>query len=229
VRRTVAILIYDDVEVLDFAGPFEVFAVADELHDHRLFDVALVAAREDIVHAVNGMRVVPNRTLAQCSRPDVVVIAGGTGSRRAMHDPAVLDWVREAARHATVVMSVCSGARILARLGLLDGLEATTHHQVFDHLAELAPKARLRRGLRFIDTGRIPTTAGIAAGIDGSLHVVARLAGLEAARRTAEYMEYPWTPDPAGHRPGDPDGTSPSLGSEHGKGIEPRRAPGGQP
>jgi hypothetical protein len=119
---------------------------------------------------------------------------GGTGSRRQMDNPAILDWVRRFWERAEVVMSVCSGARILARAGLLGGLPVTTHYQVVPHLRELVPDAEVQPEWRFIDTGRIITTGGISAGIDGSLHVVARLLGGETARRTAAYMEYDWRP-----------------------------------
>ncbi len=194
-NRSVAILVFEGAEVLDFAGPFEVFGVTSELHAHRFFDVALVAERDDPVRAINGMLVVPNRTYAQLPRPDVLIVAGGAGTRRAMHDPRLLAWTAEAAQHAEIVLSVCSGARILGALGLLDGKEVATHHQVFDHVAEIAPRALLNRQARFVDAGKVVTTGGISAGIDGSFHVVARLLGGEVARRTAHYMEYAWTPD----------------------------------
>ncbi len=194
-KRRVAILIFEDAEVLDFAGPFEVFSVASELHGDALFDVQLVAAAQAPLRAVNGMLVLPNAAFAEVSAPDILVVAGGAGTRRAMTDPDLLDWVEKAAARAEVVMSVCSGARILAVLGMLDDLEVTTHHQVFDHVAELAPKAKPRRGERFVDTGRIVTTGGISAGIDGSFHLVARLAGAEVATATADYMEYRWVPE----------------------------------
>ena len=191
-KRTVAILIYDDVEVLDLAGPFEVFAVASELNDWAPFDVYTVAEREGPVRAVNGLRVIADYALDDAPKPDVLVVPGGAGSRRAMDEEAIVTWVRQSADQAEVVLCVCSGARILARAGLLDGLPVATHHLVEDHLRELAPAADVRTGERVIDTGRIVTTGGISAGIDGSFHVVARLLGDAAARATAEYMEYAW-------------------------------------
>lgn len=192
--RTVAILLYDDVEVLDFAGPFEVFAVTSELNDFEPFRVVTVAETLDPVRAVNGLRVLPDAVLADEPSPDVLVVPGGAGSRRAMDVPAVVEWVREGHGRAEVVLSVCSGARILARAGLLDGLPVVTHHGVVDHLRELAPAAEVRTGERFIDTGRVVTTGGISAGIDGSFYVVARLLGDDVAARTAAYMEYDWRP-----------------------------------
>ncbi|HEX6928070.1 MAG TPA: DJ-1/PfpI family protein [Gammaproteobacteria bacterium] len=194
-KRTVAILVYDGVEVLDFAGPFEVFAVTSELNDDRFFDVRLVAADAAPVTTINGMRVLANSRFEEMPAPDLLVVAGGSGSRQAMHDPLLLDWTRNAARTAEAVLGICSGARILAALGMLDGREATTHHQVFEHVREIAPAATLRGGVRFIDTGRIITTGGISAGIDGSFHLVARLLGVNIAVKSAEYMEYAWVPD----------------------------------
>jgi len=194
-KKNVAILVFDGAEVLDFAGPFEVFAVASELHEHALFDVSIVAALREPVRAVNGMLVLPNRTYDELPEPDILVVAGGAGTRKAMVGPELLAWTSRAAEAAEIVMSVCSGARILASLGLLAGREVTTHHQVFDDLAQMEPTARLNRAARFVDTGKIITTGGISAGIDGSFHVVARLAGLSVARDTAAYMEYGWTPD----------------------------------
>lgn len=194
-RRSVAILIYDGVEVLDFAGPFEVFAVTDELNDGKQFDVSLVAVKDIVYTAVNGMRVLPNRVTDDTPAPDVVVIPGGSGSKQVMRDEAVLDWIRRASATSEILMSVCSGARLLAALGMLDGLEVTTHHQVVADLRRLAPSAQVITDRRFVDTGGIITTGGISAGIDGSFHVVARLLGEMTARRTAQYMEYDWKLD----------------------------------
>lgn len=194
-KRRVAILVFEGAEVLDFAGPFEVFSVASELHENALFDVRVVAASRAPVCAINGLLVLPNATFVELSDPDILVVAGGSGTRQAMNDPHLLAWTKAAVSSAEIVLSVCSGARILAQLGLLDGIEATTHHQVFDHLAKLAPNTRLVRGTRFVDSGKIVTTGGISAGIDGAFHVVARLRGAKVARTTADYMEYRWTPD----------------------------------
>lgn len=194
-ERNVAILIYPDVEVLDFAGPFEVFSVSSQLNEHRHFDVSLVAADRAPLASINGMRVCANRTYDECPAPDILVLPGGDGSRAALHDQALMQWVDAAVPRTELVMSVCSGARILAALGHLRDLQVTTHHEVFDSLAELEPTARLCRDARFVDTGHIVTSAGISAGIDASLHVVARLLGAAEALRTAKYMEYHWVPE----------------------------------
>lgn len=190
IRRSVAILMFDGVEVLDFAGPFEVFSVTAELGGGAHFNTYLVAERPGPITAVNGLRVLPDYILAEAPSPDILVVPGGAGTRVEMDNPALIEWVVRASRGAELVLSVCSGARILARSGLLDGLAATTHHEVIEHLRELAPDTDVREDARVVDAGRVVSTGGISAGIDGSFHVVERLLGSELARRTARYMEY---------------------------------------
>ncbi len=198
--RTVGILIFDDVEVLDFAGPFEVFGVAGHPHGQRPFEVRLIA-QHDVVIARNGFQVVPRHRLEDAPEFDVLVVPGGGGqhpdgtpfgTRREMHNEDLLAWLRRAAGRAEVVLSVCTGALILARAGLLDGLAATTHHLAFDELRAVAPNSDIREGERVVDNGHIVLSGGIAAGIDAAFHVVARLVGRDTAVATAAYMEYPW-------------------------------------
>lgn len=192
--RNVGILVFDGVEVLDFAGPFEVFGVTGELSDGQHFKASLVAKQPREYVAVNGMKVLPNDTFDNHPHYDVLVIAGGSGTRAVMNDELVIRWIRQAAARAEVVLSVCSGARLLGQAGLLDGLAVATHHLVYEHLGQIAPQAVLRRDARVVDTGKVVTTGGISAGIDGSFHVVARLLGLDVAKHTAAYMEYRWVP-----------------------------------
>jgi transcriptional regulator GlxA family with amidase domain len=189
-KRNVALLVFDDVEVLDFAGPFEVFAVTDELRGYDTFHVYTVAPGPGVVRARNGLRVLPDFTLAAAPPPHLLIVPGGFGTRALVRQPAVVDWVRHRAAAAELTMSVCTGAIVLGRAGLLDGLNATTHHECFDLLRENAPAARPAPGERFTDNGRVLTSAGISAGIDCSLHVVTRLLGPAAAEATARYMEY---------------------------------------
>jgi transcriptional regulator GlxA family with amidase domain len=191
--RRVVILLFDEVEVLDACGPFEVFSVTGRSLPTRPFEVVTVAARSP-VEARHGLSLNPGFHLDDVPRADILLVPGGPGTRREMHDPALLDWIRRAAQPAELVLSVCTGALLLGRAGLLDGLEATTHHDALDLLALAAPRATLRRDLRVVDNGRVILSAGVAAGIDMSLHVVQRLLGPEVARETAAYMEYPWVP-----------------------------------
>jgi transcriptional regulator GlxA family with amidase domain len=189
-KRNVAILIFDDVEVLDFAGPFEVFALTDELCNHEPFHTFTVAESPGSVRARNGLKVVPDFTLENCPPAHVIIIPGGSGTRPLLKKPALLEWIQTKARTAELVMSVCTGALVLAKAGLLDGLRITTHHTALDLLRELVPTATVDPSQRFHDNGKIITAAGISAGLDSSLHVVARLLGLAAAEATARQMEY---------------------------------------
>ncbi len=191
--KNVAILLFDEVEVLDFAGPFEVFAVTGGDHDgDKPFRVYTVAEEARPIRARNGLSVNPAYMLADCPQPDIIVVPGGFGSRAAKERPAVLAWVRGHFERGELTLSVCTGSLILGRAGVLDGLAATTHWTTFDLLAENAPQTEIRRQVRFVDNGQVVTSAGISAGIDMSLHIVARLLGIETARETAREMEYEW-------------------------------------
>jgi transcriptional regulator GlxA family with amidase domain len=190
--RTVAVLLFDDVEVLDFAGPFEVFGVTGKRENATPFNVFTVAEEHGILSARNGLAVSPTHSFADCPPVDILVVPGGYGTRREMHNELVIDWIRVQAATAELILSVCTGALLLARAGLLAGLEVTTHHGALDLLAETAPDAVVRADQRFVDNGRVITSAGVAAGIDAALHVVARLLSEAQARETAAYMEYEW-------------------------------------
>lgn len=190
-RRQVALLVYPQVEVLDLAGPFEVFSVADELHGHGLFQVRTVAASAAPVTAVNGLRLVPDSTFDETAGADVLVVPGGAGSRAVAADPLALAWLRSRAAGAGALLSVCTGARILAAAGLLAGRRFTTDHEAWDELGGVAG-ATLVRGVRYTRDGTLVAAAGISAGIDAALHVVAGLAGEGVALSTARYMEYDW-------------------------------------
>ncbi len=193
--RNVAILIFDDVEVLDFCGPFEVFSVAAALHEPAAFKVYIVAERPVPVHARYGLVVQPHRAMADCPRPDLLLVPGGMGTRREMQNAPLVDWIRETAGRAELVLSVCTGALLLAKAGLVDGLDVTTHHAAFDLLRETAPHSTLREDKRYIDNGRVIVSAGVSAGIDMSLYVVGRLLGEDHAIETARHIEYPFPVD----------------------------------
>lgn len=190
--RRVALFIFDEAEVMDVAGPFEVFSVAGRRHGLEPFQVSLVAEKRMPVTLRNGFRVEPHATIAETPSPDILIIPGGMGTRREMHNQAVLEWIQRATPRAELVLSVCTGSLVLASAGLLDGMDVTTHHGAIDLLRETAPKARVREGVRFLDNGKVIVSAGISAGIDMSLHVVERLLGQEMAEETAGYMEYHW-------------------------------------
>ncbi len=189
-KRNVAILLFDGVEVLDFAGPFEVFAVTDELLGRDTFNVFTVGLAPVTIRANNGLKVIADYTVEQCPAPHILVVPGGFGTRALLQKPLFLEWLRAKARGAELVMSVCTGAIVLGKAGLLDGLRATTHHECLDLLRENAPRTEVVETERWIDNGKILTAAGISAGIDCAFHVVERLLGDATATRTARYMEY---------------------------------------
>ncbi|HEX4208288.1 MAG TPA: DJ-1/PfpI family protein [Ktedonobacteraceae bacterium] len=193
--RNVAILLFDDVEVLDFCGPFEVFGVAG-LRDsgERPFRVYTVAEQAGPVTARNGLSVNPTWTLANCPASDILLIPGGQGTRREIDNPVLIDWVKAQAGRVDLLLSVCTGALLLAKASLLEGLSATTHREAVEELRALAPNTRLCPSERYVDNGKIILSAGISAGIDMSLYVVAKLLGNEQAAETAYHMQYDyWT------------------------------------
>ena len=193
-RRNVAILIFDEVEVLDFAGPFEVFAVTGRDQAPMPFHVYTVAETAGPILARNQFSVNPRFTLVDAPTPDVLLVPGGWGTRAQMNNPVVIDWIRTTAARAELVLSVCTGALLLAQAGLLNGLSATTHHAAIELLRSVAPRTNVLVGQRFVDNGKVVLSAGVSAGIDMSLHVVVRLLGRTEAEETARYIEYDWRP-----------------------------------
>jgi transcriptional regulator GlxA family with amidase domain len=198
--KRVSLLLFDEAEVLDVAGPYEVFSIAGRRHGLDPFQVALVAADSGPVTLRNGFRVLPHFIFATAPPAEILVVPGGHGTRREIHNPRMIEWLGQAARKAELVLSVCTGALLLGKAGLLDGLDATTHHLAMDLLREIAPRARVREGERFLDNGRVVVAAGVSAGIDMSLHVVERLLGAELAEEAAAYMEYHWDRNEEGLR-----------------------------
>ncbi|MBK8061764.1 MAG: DJ-1/PfpI family protein [Gemmatimonadetes bacterium] len=189
-RRTVAVVLFDEVEVLDFAGPFEVFSVCGRRSQLDPFDVFTVSERGQTIRARNGLVVTPLHSFASAPRPDILLVPGGFGTRREMKNPVMLEWVAAQGAACEYLLSVCTGALVLACAGLLDGLAATTHHLAFNELRAVAPHTAVREGARIVDNGRVILSSGVSAGIDMSLHVVARLLGEDLALETARYMEY---------------------------------------
>jgi len=192
------IFIFDGVEVLDFAGPFEVFSrtrLVPGLESRRSeesapFHVFTVAKTHGPLVAIGGLTVTPRFSFEDTPPIHLLVVPGGFGVRGLLEDPATLEWIRRTASAARRTSSVCSGALLLARAGLLSGRRATTHWSSFDRLAELAPDAKLERDSRFVDDG-VWTSAGVAAGIDLAFHIVETLCGRDVADDTARYIEYP--------------------------------------
>jgi transcriptional regulator GlxA family with amidase domain len=188
--NNVGLFLFDEIELLDFAGPYEVFSVTSELSDYTLFRVFSVSEDGEEIRTVNGLKVQPDFAFDNHPPIDILIIPGGVGTKKEMDRSAIVEWIRWNNDRAKMTVSVCSGARILARMGLLDGMEVTTHHEVLDEIRRIAPSVTLNPEARFVDNGRILTAGGISAGIDVALHIVRKLHGDQIADRTARYMEY---------------------------------------
>jgi transcriptional regulator GlxA family with amidase domain len=189
--RTVAILAFDDMEVLDFAGPYEVFNVAGELGEGRPFEVVTVGLTGEPAVGRGGFTVLPDHRLADCPPVDVLVVPGGAGTRALVDHEELLTFLRERYAAVELLMSVCTGSMLLARAGLLAERPATTHHTTYDELAALDPTVVVERGPRFAHRAeRLWTSAGVSAGIDLALEVVERLAGPAAREVTVTEMEW---------------------------------------
>lgn len=193
--RTVGIYLFDEVEVLDFAGPFEVFSTASRVRTRQQpdlpppFEVFTIAENIQPVHARGGLNVLPK--FDQTSHPaiDILIIPGGIVSE-VMQRQTVIQWVAQCAGQSSIAASVCTGAFLLGQAGLLDGKQATTHWEDIPEMTALFPQVDVIGGVKWVDNGRVVTSAGIAAGIDMSLHLVERLEGKELAELTAQQMEF---------------------------------------
>jgi transcriptional regulator GlxA family with amidase domain len=199
----VGILIFDEVELLDMAGPYEVFTTAARMQARSqppgtpaLFSVSTLARRRGPVRARAGLHLQPDHTLTDYPPLDCAVVPGGVVDAE-LAQPDLMAWVAGQTRTARILASVCTGALLLAQAGVLDGLDATTHWEDLDALRALRPAVRVREGVRWVDQGAIVTSAGISAGIDMSLHLVERLHSRELAVRTARQMDFDWRPPAA--------------------------------
>jgi transcriptional regulator GlxA family with amidase domain len=190
-KRTVGILIFEKAEVLDFAGPFEVFSVSNQIHNDSLFDVKVIAKTKEPVKAMNGLTVVPDYSFEDAPNLDILIISGGIGAGLVVKDEESLKWIKKVIEKSELTMSVCTGAAILAKLGLLDGKPYCTHNTVYSFIEDMTPTAKPQKEERFIKSDtKLYTSAGISAGIDLSFHIVETLYGKEVAKNTATYMEY---------------------------------------
>ena len=197
-KLKVGIFIFDGVEVLDFAGPFEVFSRArlvpgiDSRRDEKSapFDVFTVAPQTDPITATGGLRVLPHHSFSSHPPIDILILPGGFGTRALLEQPSACEWIRRQAAAAQRVASVCTGSLLLARVGLLAGRRATTHWGALELLASLDPTIRIESGLRVVED-HIVTSAGVSAGIDMALSIIESICGRAVADETAKYIEYP--------------------------------------
>lgn len=191
-QLSVGILVFNEVEVLDFAGPFEVFSVTtNQNSDSKPFAVHVISQTGELIRARNGLWVKPCYSFADSPALDILIIPGGYGAEEIeIHNETVIDWIKEQAKKVTLLASVCTGAFLLAKAGLLDNKAATTHWMDIDRLVKEYPSIIVQKGVKYVDEGTIITAAGISAGLDMSFHIVKRFLGAEIARATAKRMEY---------------------------------------
>ena len=194
--RNVGILIFDGVELLDFCGPYEAFTAVARYGDEKPFNTFTVAEQDGPVASAAGTRFLPDYTFATAPAIDILVVPGGMGTRREIDNPVVINWIRAVAGEAELTTSVCTGSFLIARAGTLgDGSKATTHWGSIERMREMFPGVEVLENVRFVDDGIVVSSAGVSAGIDMSLHVIERLAGVEAAESSARLMEYDyWKP-----------------------------------
>jgi transcriptional regulator GlxA family with amidase domain len=204
-RQRVGIVIFPEVEVLDFCGPYEVFSVtrldeARRREEPSPFQVLLLAEREETITTSGGMRVLPDCALAACPPLDILVVPGGWGTRRQLTNKILIDWLAERGRQVMgsgTLASVCTGALLLGQAGLLDGRRATTHWRSIKLMQESFPRVTVEERLHVVEDGNVITSAGIAAGLDLALKVVGRYYGEGVARATARHLEYRYPEDNA--------------------------------
>jgi transcriptional regulator GlxA family with amidase domain len=194
---TVGIVIFDQVEVLDVAGPFEAFSVTRLNEERRReqsspFRILLVSERKGQVSAIGGLRFTPDVTIDDCPALDLLVVPGGWGTRKEVKNNTLLSWIADRAAKTRLTASVCTGSSLLGKAGLLNGREATTHWRAFDFLRDAAPTALIRQDVLFTLDDPIFTSAGVSAGIDLALRIVSHFFGTKIGQATARQMEYPY-------------------------------------
>jgi len=196
-RKRVGIVLFNAIDVLDFCGPFEVFS-ATRLNEEKRreesspFEVFLVAETLSYVTTTGGMKVIPQYSFENCPRLDILVVPGGWGTRKELNNIVILEWLRSRAAEVETLTSVCTGSMLLGFAGLIDGLHATTHWRSLDWMRDSFPAVFVEYEQHVVEDGRVFTSAGISAGIDMALKVVARHYGKDIARATAVHMEYPF-------------------------------------
>jgi transcriptional regulator GlxA family with amidase domain len=194
-HRTVGVLLFEGFELLDVFGPLEAWGMHAEIS--AACEIVTTAEKAGAVKSAQGPRALADYTLADCPPIDVILVPGGIGTRREVNNAAVMEWLRRRAAEAEIVASVCTGAALLARAGLLDGRRATSNKLSFRWVTEQGPDVEWVRQARWVEDGKFATSSGVSAGIDMTLALIARLAGAEVAERIATQMEYEWHRDPS--------------------------------
>ena len=187
---TVSIVLFPDVELLDAAGPYEVFSTLNLLDFDEEVVVTNFAQNKGPVKTANGMTIYADESFDSLQASDLLILPGGIGTRSLCLDDEFIKRFTKWCSESTLVLSVCTGARVLAKAGLLDGLTATTHHSAIDELRKNAPNSTVVNDKRFIDNGTFIIAAGVSSGIDASLYIIKRLFGDKTAREAAHYIEW---------------------------------------
>jgi len=196
----VGIFLYNEIEVLDFAGPFEVFSTASRVSSRisedseNLFNVFTVANNQKSILARGGLKITPTHSISNHPEINLLIIPGGIVTDE-LEKNHIISWILNTSNSADITGSVCTGAFLLAKAGLLKSKRATTHWEDIDDLISMFPDIKIKKNVRWVDEGKIVTAAGISAGIDMSLHLVSRMANNKLARLTAKQMEFDWTID----------------------------------
>ncbi|ADY22085.1 DJ-1/PfpI family protein [Bacillus paranthracis] len=189
-KWSVGIFLFNEVEVLDFAGPFEVFSIT-KVHEEKPFTVYTVSQNGEMITARNGLKVKPDYSIEDLPPVDILIIPGGKGAREnEVQNDIIINWIRQQMKEVKLITSVCTGALLLAKAGLLEGLKATTHWASIQTFKKDFPNVEVMENVKFVDEGHIITSAGISAGINMSFHIVKNLLGVEVAEDTAKSMEY---------------------------------------
>lgn len=191
IKKNIGILLFNEVEVLDFAGPFEVFSItACGECNEKPFSVHTVAQTKDLIKARNGLKIKPDYDFYDAPKFDILIIPGGYGAEEIeVHNPTVINWIKNSISNVDIMASVCTGAFLLAEAGLLDGKKATTHWMDIDRLENEYTQVKIQRNIKFVDESPIITSAGISAGINMSFYIIKKLLGEEIASATAKRME----------------------------------------
>jgi len=185
--KNVAIFIFDGVQIIDYTAPYEIFG-------QQKFNVYTVAESTKAISTSMNMSVNPTYSFQNAPKPYILVIPGGEVDAQ-LDKPEVIRWIQTQSAQAEHVLSVCNGAFFLAKAGLLDGLSATTFHRLIPDLKTAAPKTKVVSDKRYVDNGKIITSAGLSSGIDGSLYLISKIFGMDRARELALHLEYNWQPD----------------------------------
>ncbi|EEK50449.1 ThiJ/PfpI domain protein [Bacillus cereus ATCC 10876] len=189
-KWSVGIFLFNEVEVLDFAGPFEVFSVT-EVNEEKTFTVYTVSENGEMITARNGLKVQPDYSIENLPPVDILIIPGGLGARKyEIKNEIVIKWIRQQMKEVKLMTSVCTGALLLAKAGLLEGLKATTHWASIEKFKNEFQNVEVIENVKFVDEGHIITSAGISAGINMAFHIVKNLLGVYVAEDTAKRMEY---------------------------------------